>query len=38
MEGICELVILWPIPNAMVKYINTFVDEDLGLAVGIMYW
>ena len=38
MECICELVILWPIPNAMVEYVKTFVDEDLGVAVGIMYW
>jgi amino acid transporter len=38
MECICELVVLWPIPNAMVEYVKTFVDEDLGIAVGIMYW
>ena len=38
MECICELVVLWPIPNAMVEYVKAFVDEDLGTAVGIMYW
>lgn len=38
MECICELVVLWPIPNAMVEYVKSFVDEDLGVAVGIMYW
>ena len=38
MECICELIVLWPIPNAMVEFVKTFVDEDLGIAVGIMYW
>ena len=38
MEGICEMIIIWPIPNAMVKFVNAFVDEDLGVAVGFMYW
>jgi yeast amino acid transporter len=38
MECICEMIVLWPIPNAMVEYVKTFVDEDLGTAVGVMYW
>ena len=38
MECISELVILWPIPNAMVEYVKAFVDEDLGTAIGVMYW
>jgi amino acid transporter len=38
MEGICELINIWPIPNAMVKYVRAFVDEDLGVAIGILYW
>jgi amino acid transporter len=38
MEGICELINLWPIPNAMVEYVRAFVDEDLGVAIGILYW
>lgn len=38
MECICELVILWPISNAMVEYVKAFVDEDLGIAVGVMHW
>lgn len=38
MEGICELIIRWPIPNAMVEFVRSFVDEDLGVAIGIMYW
>ncbi|KIX01307.1 uncharacterized protein Z518_09032 [Rhinocladiella mackenziei CBS 650.93] len=38
MEGICELINIWPIPNAMVEFVRSFVDEDLGIAVGILYW
>ena len=38
MEGICELINIWPIPNAMVEYVRAFVDEDLGVAIGILYW
>jgi len=38
MEGICEMIVLWPIPNAMVEFVRTFVDEDLAMAIGISYW
>lgn len=38
MEGIAEMIIRWPIPNAMVEFVKSFVDEDLGVAIGIMYW
>lgn len=38
MEGICEFINIWPIPNAMVEFVRSFVDEDLGIAVGILYW
>lgn len=38
MEGICEFINIWPIPNAMVEYVRAFVDEDLGVAIGILYW
>lgn len=38
MEGICEMIMLWPIPNAMVEFVRTFVDEDLATAIGIGYW
>jgi yeast amino acid transporter len=38
MEGISELVQCFPAPNAIVEYVKTFVDEDLGWVVGIAYW
>lgn len=38
MEGISEMIVLWPVSNAMVEYVRAFVDEDLALVVGIAYW
>ena len=38
MEGLSELIVLWPVSNAMVEYVRTFVDEDLALVVGLTYW
>ena len=38
MEGVSELVQCFPVPNAIVEYVKTFVDEDLGWVVGIAYW
>jgi len=38
MEGICEMIVLWPIPNAMVEFVRTFVDEDLAVVIGVGYW
>ena len=38
MEGICSMIVIWPIPNAMVEFVRTFVDEDLAMAIGIAYW
>ena len=38
MEGLSELIVLWPVSNAMVEYVRTFVDEDLALVVGLAYW
>ena len=38
MEGICEMIVLWPIPNAMVEFVRAFVDEELAKVVGIGYW
>ena len=38
MEGICEMVVLWPVPNAMVEFVRAFVDPDLAKVVGISYW
>ena len=38
MEGICEMIVLWPISNAMIEFVRAFVDKDLAIVVGIAYW
>ena len=37
-ECISELTQQFATPNAIVEYVSTFVDEDLGWVVGIAYW
>lgn len=38
MEGICEMIVLWPISNPMMEFVEAFVDRDLAAVVGITYW
>lgn len=38
MEGISEMIGHWPISNALVEFVRSFVDEDLAVVVGITYW
>lgn len=38
MEGICEMINLWPISNAMIEFVRAFVDPDLAVVVGFTYW
>lgn len=38
MQCIGEMLTLWPISGALVEYVGVFVDDDLGIAVGIAYW
>lgn len=38
MEGVCEMVVMWPISNAMIEYVRAFVDKDLAVVVGFTYW
>ena len=38
MEGISELVQLFPVPNAPVEYVAAFVDQDFGWVIGIAHW
>ena len=38
MEGICEMIVLWPISNAMIEFVRAFVDRDLAIVVGFGYW
>jgi amino acid permease len=38
MEGVSEMVQLFPAPNAVVEYVKAFVDADLAWVVGVVYW
>ena len=38
MEGVCEMINLWPISNAMIEFVRAFVDPDLAIVVGFTYW
>ncbi|KAJ5417089.1 uncharacterized protein N7487_000639 [Penicillium crustosum] len=38
MQCITEMLCIWPIPGALSVYVSQFVDEELGIAVGITYW
>jgi amino acid permease len=38
MQCIAEMLCLWPIPGAISVYVRTFVDDELGIAVGVAYW
>ncbi|KAK1496665.1 hypothetical protein CTAM01_08303 [Colletotrichum tamarilloi] len=38
MQCITELLCIWPIPGALSVYVAEFVDNELGIAVGVAYW
>ena len=38
MEGLSEMIELWPVSNAMMEFTKTFIDEDLATVVGVAYW
>ena len=38
MEGISEMIQMFPTPNAIMEFVRVFVDEDLAWVVGIAYW
>lgn len=38
IKGICKMINLWPISNAMIEFVRAFVDEDLAIVVGFTYW
>ncbi|KAL9038649.1 MAG: hypothetical protein Q9180_003006 [Flavoplaca navasiana] len=38
MEGLSEMIELWPVSNAMMEFVRAFIDEDLATVVGIAYW
>ncbi|KAF9872800.1 amino acid permease [Colletotrichum karsti] len=38
MQCVTELLCIWPVPGALSVYVSTFVDPELGIAVGVAYW
>ncbi|KAF2140221.1 uncharacterized protein K452DRAFT_319754 [Aplosporella prunicola CBS 121167] len=38
MEGVSEMVMVWPVPNPMVQFVRHFVDRDLAIVVCVAYW
>lgn len=38
MQCITEMLCIWPVPGALSVYVSQFVDQELGIAVGISYW
>ncbi|KND92785.1 Arginine permease [Tolypocladium ophioglossoides CBS 100239] len=38
MQCITEMLCIWPIPGALSVYVSEFVDDELGIAVGVAYW
>lgn len=38
MQCLGEMLALWPISGALIEFVGTFVDRELGTTVGIAYW
>ena len=38
MQCITEMLSIWPVPGALVEFVETFIDKDLGTTVGVAYW
>ncbi|KAK2036504.1 hypothetical protein LZ31DRAFT_483608 [Colletotrichum somersetense] len=38
MKCLTELLCVWPVPGALSLFVRTFLDNELGIAVGIAYW
>ncbi|KAI1211103.1 amino acid permease/ SLC12A domain-containing protein [Annulohypoxylon truncatum] len=38
MQSIAELLCIWPVPGALAVFVRKFVDDELGIVVGIAYW
>ena len=38
LEGMSEMIVLFPISNAMVEFVNAFVDSEMATVVGVTYW
>lgn len=38
LDGLSNMLALWPVAGAVHVFVETFVDEHTGKAVGILYW
>lgn len=38
MLTIGEMVCIWPMSNALIEFVSAFLDEELGIVVGLAYW
>ncbi|KAI0889171.1 amino acid permease-domain-containing protein [Annulohypoxylon maeteangense] len=38
MQCIAELLCIWPVPGALAVFVRNYVDDELGIVVGIAYW
>ncbi|KAH0170182.1 hypothetical protein KCU67_g2751, partial [Aureobasidium melanogenum] len=38
MQCIAEMLCIWPVPGALVEFVRAFVDDELGIVVGVAYW
>ncbi|KAL9119523.1 MAG: hypothetical protein Q9187_003920 [Circinaria calcarea] len=38
MEGLSEMIQMFAAPNALVEYVKNFVDQDLAIVMGVLYW
>jgi len=38
MAVLSEMIMMWPVPNAMAENVKVFVDWYLAIVVGLVYW
>ena len=38
MQCITEILSIWPIPGALFVFVKEFLDTEMGIVVGVVYW
>jgi amino acid transporter len=38
MHNLAKMLRAWPVPGALIVFVQKFVDEEIGLTIGILYW
>lgn len=38
MHTLATMLRVWPVRNALMSYVEAFVDKEVGMMVGILYW